>query len=77
MFYQWHAVGPDNARPPAASGIMPGEDERPAQRAAEAFLRDGRAFAAVVAECWPGGRVWWGKRNTSGGISWYPCAPGG
>jgi hypothetical protein len=83
MFYTWTAVSNDTAQLPVASGITgPCDDAHRAQLAAAGFLLDERAFLATVAEAWPGGQVWDGRRNRGGGVTWRrrdpepPGAPG-
>lgn len=70
MFYTWAALSADVNDPMVAAGIMSAPGEQLPQKTAAAFLADERAFLARVAECWPLGRAWLGRRNRSGQISW-------
>lgn len=76
MFYTWTAVTWDTGDLPLAWGVTgPHDDPRRAQLAASGFLLDGKAFLAVVAELWPGGDEWIGRRNRSGGVTWVQRPP--
>lgn len=70
MFYTWAALSADVNDPMVASGIIQAGDEQLPQKTAGLFLADERAFLVRVAECWPLGRAWLGRRNRWGGIFW-------
>lgn len=71
MFYTWAALGNDVNEPMVAAGIIDGDGPGLAQRQAAVFLSDDRAFLARVAEVWPRGNAWLGRRTRSGGICWH------
>jgi hypothetical protein len=64
MFYSWAACGRDINAPPVAQGIA--DDLHQAQQCAAKFMLNRTALVAMVAECWPGGDVWYGMAAISG-----------